>query len=179
MGRVTGARVPGFLPQEVTQSFHPPSLQSRTCPQEDPVPARVAQPLSPGVRPEQGVGAGASSQAHSPLLFPLLKWEERNRVDRPPLIFFACKTGSWDAANVPAGVPGCLDFRSPDVPGRMWLSLGEILIQPCPDQPLLTPRPPPDDILGKGPPSAPSTCQLLSDRAGGQGGATWRRLGKN
>lgn len=41
-GGVTGARVQGFLPQEVTQqSFHPLSLQSRTCPQEDPVLPRL------------------------------------------------------------------------------------------------------------------------------------------
>lgn len=49
-----------------------------------------------------------------------------------PLIFFACKTGSLDAGRMGQGLPGCLDFGSPDVPGRMWLSLGEIIALPCP-----------------------------------------------
>lgn len=79
--------------------------------------------------------------ASAPLAFPLLKWEERNWVDWPPLIFFACKTGSLDAGSMGQGLQGSLDFRSPDEPGRMWLSLGEIMAPPCPAQLLLSPRP--------------------------------------
>lgn len=122
----------GFLPQEVPrQSFHPQSLQIRTCPQQNPVHAKLVPPLSPGVRPEQNRWVPAS-WANSPLAFPLLKWEKRNWVDWPPLIFFACKMSSLDAGNMGQGLQGCLDFRSPDMPGRMWLSLGEIIILPCP-----------------------------------------------
>lgn len=83
------------------QSFHPQSLQIRTCPQENPVLAKVVQLLSPWsqARAEQ-VGVSTPSWANSPLAFPLLKWEERDRADQPPLIFFACKTGSLDAGNM-------------------------------------------------------------------------------
>lgn len=131
------AWVQGFLSQgDPQQNFHPQSLQIRTCPQENPVPAKVVQLLSRGVRPEQGKWVPALPHGQTPLAFPLLKWEERNRVDQPPLIFFACKTGFLDVGNIGQGFQGCLDFRSPDGPGRMWLSLGEIISAlPCPAPP--------------------------------------------
>lgn len=135
------ALIQGFLPQDVTQqSFHPQSLQSRTCPQENPVPAKVVQPLSPGVRPEQGRWVPAFLTGKLTLGFPSpeVGGEEPGRP--VPLIFFACKTGFLDAGRMRQGLRGCLDFRSPDVPGRMWLSLGQIIALPCPAQLLLTPR---------------------------------------
>lgn len=121
---------PGFLSQEIPQqSFRLQSLQIRTCPQEKPVPDNFVPPLSPGVRPEQGRECQCS-----------LTWEERNRGDRPPLIFFACRTGSLGADNMGQGLQGSLD-ASHHGPGRMWLSLGEITALPCPAPLLLSPRP--------------------------------------
>lgn len=60
-----------------------------------------------------------------------LKWEERNRGDRPPFIFFARRTGSLGTDNMGQGLQGSLDF-SHHGPGRMWLSLGEITAPPQP-----------------------------------------------
>lgn len=123
-----GARL---LPQEIPQqSVCLQSLQIRTCPQENPVPANFVQPSAL----ESGQSrAGRECQCS-------LKWEERDRGGRPPLIFFACRTGSLDADNMGQGLQGSLDF-SHHGPGRMWLSLGEIgsaLPSPAPPQPQAT-----------------------------------------
>ena len=64
--------------------------------------------------------------------FPSLKVGGEEPGRPVPLIFFACKTGSLDAGRMVQGLPDCLDFRSPDVLGRMWLSLGEIIAPPGP-----------------------------------------------
>lgn len=140
--------VQGCLPQEdPQQGFHLQSLQIRTCPQENPVPVKVMQVLRPGVKPEPGreVPAPPHGQAHLQcslsFSFPSPTLVGGEEPGRPvPLIFFACKTGSLDAGRMGQRLPGCLDFRSPDVPGRMWLSLGEIIALPCPAWLLLTRR---------------------------------------
>ena len=113
--------------------------------------------------------------ASAPLAFPLLKWEERDWVEQPPLIFFACETGSGslDAGKPGQGLQGCLDFRSPGGSGRKWLSLGETKALPCPALPSPSSAPGhwPDDILVKGSqPTAPVSCCLKEVVAWGVAG---------
>lgn len=58
---------------------------------------------------------------------------------RPATFNFLClQNGFLGHRQHGAEAARCLDFRSPDVPGRMWLSLGEIipaLPRPAPPYP--------------------------------------------
>lgn len=150
VGRVGVARGQGFLPQEATQhSFPRQSLQIRTCPQENPVLAKG----EPGQ--SRAGGCQPRSWARSPPS-PEVGGEEPGKPDA----FHFLPLQNLDAGTR-AGALRLSRRLSPDVPGRMWPSLGEIVALPCPTQLLLTPRPPPDDILGKGPrPPAPVSCCL-------------------
>lgn len=130
-GMGPGLPAPGGPSAELSSSE--PANQDLSPGKPSPCQGHAAAQLWSQARAEQ-VGASTLSWADSPLGF-LPRWEERNQVDPPPLIFFACKTGSLDAGNMGQELQDCLDFRSPDRPGRMWLSLGEIITLPCPALP--------------------------------------------
>ena len=175
----------GFLVQEVTQQLSR-SFTLRAC-KSGFVP-RKTQSLSRLCRRSalESGQSGAGRCQHSlmgklTLCFssPEVGGEEPGRPG--PLIFFACKTGSLDASKMEQGLGGCLDFRSPDVPGRIWLSLGEIIPQPCPTPPCLAPPFPQAACLmtSLGRALAHSTCQQLSAGGGGPGGVMGRRLSQN
>lgn len=74
---------------------------------------------------------------------------------------FSVKRVPWAQAVGASGAGRCLDSRLPDVPGRMWLSLGEGGNPAPPLQTLFLPQ----GILRKRPPAC-STCQWQS---GGRG----------
>lgn len=90
----------------------------------DPRKAFILQPANQDLSPEKPspcqfrAAAQSWSQARvgqvrasATMAFPLLEWEERNWVDPPPLIFFACKTGSLDGGDMGQGLQGRLESR--------------------------------------------------------------------
>lgn len=125
-----------------------------SCPRE-PSPSLEAASPSLGVRTEQ---AGSATQVSLFLgeepgqLVPLISSSSSVPVKRVP----------WAQAVGTSGAGRRLDSSLPDLPGRMWLSLGENHNPAPPLQTLLSPRVLPAGILRKGlQPGAP---------AGGRGG---------
>lgn len=131
-----------------------------SCPRE-PSPSLEAASPSLGVGTEQ---AGSATQVS------LFLGEEPGQL--VPLIFFPSssvpvKRVPWAQAVGTSGAGRRLDSSLPDLPGRMWLSLGEGRNPAPPLQTLLSPRVLPAGILRKGlQPGAPAGGRRLHQNWG-------------
>lgn len=135
--RVGMAQGQDFLPQEPLRAFAPRACRSGPVPGKTQcLPRSCSQSaLDSG---QSGAGRCQSSLSGTPARFPI-SCEE---LGGPARFHFLCLQNEFLGRRQRAGAVRCLDFRSPDVAGRIWLSLGEGIIPPHPTLPLLTPRPP-------------------------------------